>query len=151
MCIKFCAQDIFFFCIIYFKIYSSLHFCRERKKRKKERLRLRLRLRQRERKKDRDRDWDTQRDRDRDRDRQTDRQTDRQRQRDTDKQRDRQRDRENKITEDQCSNSNINEVIKTVLNSVFFFVTKRFPMHKKHQKTQKHNQAKAQNTNKWTK
>ena len=49
--------------------------------------------------------------------------------------------------------SNINEVIRAVLN-FFFFLTKRFCMHKKHQKhqkgqkAQKHNQAKAQNANK---
>ena len=145
MCIKFCAQDIFFFALFILKFIQVYIFA------------------ERERKKDWDWDWDWDRERERktetetethretETETETDRQTDRQRQRDTDKQRDRQRDRENKITEDQCSNSNINEVIKTVLNSVFFFVTKRFPMHKKHQKTQKHNQAKAQNTNKWTK
>ena len=52
--------------------------------------------------------------------------------------------------------SNINEVIRAVLNFFFFFffLTKRFCMHKKHQKhqkgqkAQKHNQAKAQNANK---
>ena len=49
--------------------------------------------------------------------------------------------------------SNINEVIRAVLNFFFFFLTKRFCMHKKHQKhqkgqkAQKHNQAKAQNAN----
>ena len=58
--------------------------------------------------------------------------------------------------------SNINEVIRAVLNSFFFF-TKRFcthqkhqkrqehKKHKKHQKTQKYNRAKAQNANKGTK
>ena len=39
--------------------------------------------------------------------------------------------------------SNINEVIKAVLNFLFFF-TIRFYTHKKHQKAQKHNQTKAQ-------
>ena len=62
--------------------------------------------------------------------------------------------------------SNINEVIRTVLNSLIFF-TKRFSTHQKHQKApkstkkhqkasknkkaQKHNQTKAQNANKRTK
>ena len=49
-----------------------------------------------------------------------------------------------------------NEVIRAVLNSLFyfFFFTKRFRMLKKHQKgqkAQKRNQAKAQNANKQTK
>ena len=45
--------------------------------------------------------------------------------------------------------SNINEVIKTVLNFYYFFA-KRFCMHQKAQnkKTQKRNQAKVQNANK---
>ena len=56
--------------------------------------------------------------------------------------------------------SNINEVIRAVLNSLFLF-TKRFCRHKehqkaqkaqkKHQKAQKCNQTKAQNANKRTK
>ena len=46
--------------------------------------------------------------------------------------------------------SNINEVIRAVLNPFF---TKRFSTHQKHQKSQKaqrRNQAKAQNANKQT-
>ena len=39
--------------------------------------------------------------------------------------------------------SNINEVIKTVLNFSFFFFTKRFRTYKKVPKARKHNQAKA--------
>ena len=56
--------------------------------------------------------------------------------------------------------SNINEVIRAVLNFLLFF-TKRFRTHKKapkstkstkkHQKAQKRNQAKVQNANKRTK
>ena len=46
----------------------------------------------------------------------------------------------------------MNEFIRAVLNFyLFFFFTKRFCTHKKHQKPQKCNQAKAQNANKRTK
>ena len=37
----------------------------------------------------------------------------------------------------ESTNSNINEVIRTVLNFVYFFFTKRFCTHKKHQKAPK--------------
>ena len=48
--------------------------------------------------------------------------------------------------------SNINEVIRAAVNSLFiFFFTKRFCTHKKQQKVQKRNQAKVQNANKQTK
>ena len=45
------------------------------------------------------------------------------------------------------NSSNINDVIRTVLN-VFFFLRKDFTRTKKHHKAQKHNQAKAENANK---
>ena len=45
----------------------------------------------------------------------------------------------------------MNEFIRAVLNFYLFFFTKRFCTHKKHQKPQKRNQAKAQNANKRTK
>ena len=38
--------------------------------------------------------------------------------------------------------SNINEVIRAVLNSLFFYLQKDFARTKKHQKAQKRNQAK---------
>ena len=46
--------------------------------------------------------------------------------------------------------SNINEIIRAVINFLFFF-TKRFRIHKKHQKYKKHQKRKKQkNTNKLT-
>ena len=47
--------------------------------------------------------------------------------------------------------SNINEVIKTSLNLLLFFLRKDFTRTKKHQKAPKRNQAKVQNANKPTK
>ena len=47
--------------------------------------------------------------------------------------------------------SNINEVIRAVLNSIFVFFIKRFHTHKKHQKAPKCNKAKTQNSNRQTK
>ena len=52
------------------------------------------------------------------------------------------------------SSSNINEIMRAVLSSVFFFLRKDFARTsstKKHPKAQKRNQAKAQNANKQTK
>ena len=43
--------------------------------------------------------------------------------------------------------SNINEVIRAVLNSLYFFYEK-ICLHQKHQKAQRRNQAKAQNASK---
>ena len=40
--------------------------------------------------------------------------------------------------------SNINDVIRAVLNSLFFLFTKRFRTHKKHKKHQKHKSTKTQ-------
>ena len=37
-----------------------------------------------------------------------------------------------------CFNSNVNEVIRAVLNFLFFFFTKRFHTHQMHKKDQKH-------------
>ena len=53
--------------------------------------------------------------------------------------------------------SNINEVIRTVLNSLYIFLANRFRTHQNHkkhkkaQKAQKRNQSKAQNANERTK
>ena len=47
--------------------------------------------------------------------------------------------------------SNINEVIRAVLNSIFVFFIKRFCTQKKHQKAPKCNKAKTQNANNQTK
>ena len=47
--------------------------------------------------------------------------------------------------------SNINEVIRKVLNSLFFFFTKRFPTHQKAPKRTKTQQQKTKNANKRTK
>ena len=52
------------------------------------------------------------------------------------------------------SSSNINEIMRAVLSSVFFFLRKDFARTsstKKHPKAQKRNQAKAQNANKQAK
>ena len=50
-----------------------------------------------------------------------------------------------------CNKMLVNAVIKAVLNSLFYFFTKRFCMHQKHQKQQKHKDAtkqKHKNSNK---
>ena len=50
-----------------------------------------------------------------------------------------------------CNKMLVNEVIKAVLNSLFYFFTKRFRTHQKHQKHQKHKDAtkqKHKNSNK---
>ena len=47
--------------------------------------------------------------------------------------------------------SNINQVIRAVLNSIFVFFIKRFCTQKKHQKAPKCNKAKTQNANNQTK
>ena len=57
----------------------------------------------------------------------------------------------------ECNSSNINEVIRAVLNSLFFIFTKKIlhapkaPKASKEPKAQKRNQAKTQNANKRTK